>query len=416
MADVAIVGAGPVGLILALGLAQEGVSVTLVEAEDGIIPSPRAMSYAWSVLDGLECVGLLDDMKTAGLLNHERSWRVHKTGEEIVYSHGVLADITEHPYMLTLGQDRLAEIILDHLATYPEVTIEWGTKVTGLVQHDDHVVLSAESGGEARSFEASWVVGCDGGRSQVRRLIGLTLDGITWPNRFVATNVYFDFDAHGWHSGYLIDQRFGAVVAQITNNGLWRVTFSEDVKLPAETVTERIPPFMREIMPGDQKYVLDAYSVYNMHQRSASAYRSGRVLLAGDAAHITNPTSGFGLVGGMFDAFVLSEALAAVVRGEAQDEVLDRYSQQRGEVFNSFTSPVSSESMRLIFHSDDPVRLEADLAVLRARQNDPDALRTYLCGTMGIETPSLLTGRRQSERKRDRVAQVQRRRLTTTQR
>jgi 3-(3-hydroxy-phenyl)propionate hydroxylase len=400
MTDVLIVGGGPVGLIAALGMAREGIDVDLIESEDGVVYSPRAMTYASSVLDGLQFYGLLDDMKRAGLLNHERSWRVYRTGEEIVYDHEALRGVTDYPYMMTLGQDRLAEIVLAHLGRYPNVRIHWATRFVGMIQLGDHVVVETESGGKRASFTAKWVVGADGGRSAVRKSLGLKLDGMTWPNRFVATNVFYDFDEYGWHSGYHVDHEFGAVVAQITPEGLWRVTFAEDARLPVETVAERIPHFLRTIMPGHQRHEVTAFSAYNMHQRSASTYRVGRVLLAGDAAHITNPTSGFGLVGGMFDAFLLSEALAAVVRGDVGEDVLDRYSEARHHVFRDFTSPVSSESMRLVFHSDDPVRLENDLAVLRARKDDPEAMRLFLSAASALETPSLLSGKRLVERRK----------------
>jgi 3-(3-hydroxy-phenyl)propionate hydroxylase len=135
-----------------------------------------------------------------------------------------------------------------------------------------------------------------------------------------------------------------------------------------------------------------------MHQRTAATYRRGRVLLAGDAAHITNPTSGFGLMGGLYDSFALSEALAAVVRGQAGVEILDRYSEQRIRIYHEIISPISSESLRLVFNSGDRDRLDRDLAVLRARKSDPEAMRKFLSAPAALETPSLLTGRTLAQR------------------
>jgi len=129
-----------------------------------------------------------------------------------------------------------------------------------------------------------------------------------------------------------------------------------------------------------------------MHQRTAATYRVGRVLLAGDSAHITNPTSGFGLMGGIYDAFVLSEALAAVVHQQAGDEILDRYSELRRKVYLEVTSPVSTESLRLVFNSADGDRLNKDLALLRDRKNDAAAMRKFLSVPAALETPSLVTG------------------------
>jgi 3-(3-hydroxy-phenyl)propionate hydroxylase len=397
MTAVLIVGGGPVGLMTALGLARAGVPVTVLEAEDDIVYSPRAISYAWPILAGLDRFGVLDDMMAAGHTVDDRCWRIFKTGETIVYNHDAVRDITDRPYSLTLGQDLLAKVVLQHLKRYPGVTVHWGTKFTGLTQTSDGVIVTTERAGVPMEFAADWVVAADGGRSAVRKAVGLTMDGFTWPQRFVVTNIYFDFERYGWNSGYLVDPVYGAVVYKINQERLWRFTFAEDTTKPLETVMDRILQFIDNVLPGDRKYELALHTAYNMHQRTAATYRVGRVLLAGDAAHITNPTSGFGLMGGIYDSFVLSEALAAVASEQAGDEILDRYAELRRKVYLEVTSPISSESLRLVFNSSDEDRLNKDLTLLRNRKSDPEAMRKFLSAPAALETPSLITGRTLAE-------------------
>ena len=392
-AQVVVVGGGPVGLMSALGLAKAGVSVTVIEAEAGIIDSPRALAYAWPILDGLDLAGVLDDMADAGSYSFGVAFNVLATGETIFYDHSCLVGHVERPVSLLLGQNRLAGVILRHLERYPNVEILWSTRVTALDQDDDSVTVTAtrEDGSELR-LSADWVIGADGGRSTVRKSLGLELEGITWPERFVATNIRCDFSRAGYRSGYVIDPQHGAVLFQITEDGLWRFTFSEDASLPKETIEERIEPALRTLLPDSANYELTLWSGYSMHQRSAPRYRVGRVLLAGDSAHVTNPTSGFGLMGGLYDVFLLTETLAAVIDGSQSPDILDRYASARRDVFLNFTSPASVESMRLVFHSDDPVRLEQDLQTLRDRKKDRAAMRAFLSAPRALETPSLISG------------------------
>lgn len=390
--SVVIVGAGPVGLINALGLARAGVDVAVLESHPGVVPEPRAMTYHWTVLEGMERLGLLEDMIEEGFKLHEMCYRIFQTGEVIKLNIGHLEGHVRHPYAIVLGQDQLEHIVLRHLQDYPNVTIHWNTTMTSLVQDEDGVSITAEQDGAPVEFRGDWAIGADGARSLVRKSIGVEFTGMTWPQRFVATNVYYDFEKYGWDEcNYLVDTEYGAVIAKVTKAGLWRVTFSEDASLPVEGVEERIKAYYDKVLPGDKAdYKMTLHSVYNMHQRVAQKLRVGRVLLAGDAAHATNPTNGFGLVSGMLDSQVLSEALGAVVQGHAPEEVLDRYAADRKRVFEETASPSSVETKRLVFHSEDPVRLEADLERLRRTAADPELSRQQFMIGHRMQTESLL--------------------------
>ncbi|MEN3122058.1 FAD-dependent oxidoreductase [Janibacter sp. LM] len=382
--DVIIVGAGPVGLITALGLAQQGVSVTMLDAAEDILDEPRGMTYHWAVLAGLERLGVLDDAMATGWLNHDSSAQVLRTGERLSMDIGLLADDVRHPYSLILGQDALAGVVRSHLERLPDAQIRWGHVVTGFEQDDTGVTVHVETADGTHGLRAGWLIGADGARSVVRRGLGLDFAGMTWGERFVATNCRGRYEDH-FVSGYLIDHEHGAVIHKITTDGLWRHTFSESLDLPEEGIEQRMVEHFRAVLPAeDFEHEMLLWRHYRMHQRSAETYRVGRVLLAGDAAHVTNPTRGFGLVGGMFDAFTLTEALGAVIDG-GDVELLDRYAQERQRVFWDYTTPISSDSKRLVFEPT-----EERLNGFRSVAADPAKTRSYLLSGVALATPSLL--------------------------
>lgn len=383
--DVIIVGAGPVGLIAALGLAQRGVRVTLLDAADDILDEPRGMTYHWAVLAGLERLGVLEDAMKVGWLNHDWSAQVFRTGERLSMDIGLLKDDVRHPYSLILGQDALAGVVKNHLEKLPNARILWGHAVTGVAQDDTGVTVNVESATGAHDLRTGWLIGADGARSVVRHELGLGFEGMTWGERFVATNCRGAYEDH-FVSGYLIDPEHGAVIHKITTDGLWRHTYAESLDLPEEGIEERMANHFRTVLPqADFHHEMLLWRHYRMHQRSAETYRRGRVLLAGDAAHVTNPTRGFGLVGGMFDAFTLTEALSAVLLDGGDDALLDGYAAERKRVFWDYTTPISSDSKRLVFEPT-----EERLAGFRAVAADPVKTRSYLLSGVALATPSLL--------------------------
>lgn len=387
MHDVIVVGGGPTGFIAALGLARTGVDVALIEAGDAIIDSPRAAVYHWSTLDGLERLGLRAEAERIGFPKRDYLWLVRRTGERIAYDLSVLEGTTAFPYNIHLGQDRLAGIARDRLAALPNAEVRFGTCLERLSQDAEGVTLTTADGEELR---ARWVVGADGAGSTVRKALGPAFDGFTWPERFVATNVYHDFESADYGlSTMVIDDAWGAVIVKIARDGLWRCTFMEDAALPEENFLDRVSEAYEHLLPGEGGYRLDRAAPYKMHQRCAESFRKGRVLLAGDAAHVTNPTGGFGLTTGLFDAFSLWPTLAAVVRDGADPTLLDCWAEDRRRVYLERTSPQATAYKRFVFHANGGgAELETALEGMRAMTADPDVRLQRLMFTKGLETVS----------------------------
>ena len=390
MHDVIVVGGGPTGFVTALGLAQAGVSVCLIEAGPAIISSPRACVYHWSMLDGLERLGIREEAERIGYTKDDYLWLVKRTGERLPYDLKVLASVTPFPYNIQLGQDRLAEICDRRLEALPNAEVRWNTPFTGLRQDADGVTVTADAPEGPIELRARWAIGADGAGSAVRKALGLSFDGMTWPERFVATNLRHDFESGGyWQSTMVIDEQWGAVIVKITRDGLWRCTFMEDAALPVESYLDRIPAAYEHLLPGQGGYELVQSSPYKMHQRCAETFRHGRALLAGDAAHVTTPTGGFGLTTGLFDAFALWPTLAAVVLEGADPALLDVWAEERRRIFLERTSPQACAYKDFVFHAcGGGARLDERLDGMRAMVRDPDVRLQRLMFTKGLETSS----------------------------
>jgi 2-polyprenyl-6-methoxyphenol hydroxylase-like FAD-dependent oxidoreductase len=393
--DVIVVGGGPTGFICALGLAHAGLRVTIIESDPEISDSPRAAVYHWPIVEELERLRVRAEVESAGFAKQDYTYLVHKTGERIEFSLEVLNGLTPFPYNLHLGQHRLAAIALRRLGEHSHATVRFSTRLLRLRQDAGAVTLQVETSGGTEELRANWVIGADGAGSTVRNELSLGFEGITWSERFVATNVYFDFERYRYaRATFLIDDVHGAVIAKLDNSGLWRCTYMEDASLPEETFVDRLPGAFAAILPGAADYRVDRAAPYRMHQRSAPRYRVGRVVLVGDAAHVTNPTGGLGLTSGLFDCFALIPALSAVVAGGADSSVLDRYAKARRDMFLNRISPQAIANKRLIYHANGGgAQLEEALANLRRLRTDRDFLLQRLMFLKSLETPALLAQR-----------------------
>lgn len=378
---VVVVGGGPVGLLTALKLGKAGIRVVVLEAESGVSPSPRAVAYMPPTAAALDRFGLLDDIRKRAVWCPDFAYR-HGDGELIAkMDWSVLAQDTQYPYMLLLGQNHVSNIIAQHLRALPNVEIRWNHRVEEVDQDDAYVTIQTSSPGGTSRLRARWVAATDGARSTVRQKVGLSFDGNTWTERLVATNVFYDFNLHGYsRANFVHDPIDWAVVVQLDKTGLWRVCYGEDASLSDAEVRQRLPERFKRLLPGaptPDQYRVDHLNPYRVHQRCAAEFRRGRVILAGDAAHATNPMGGLGLSGGVLDAEHLAEALIGVIKNGLSTKSLDEYSIDRRKVFLEFTSPTATANFTWMKESD-PAQRARDVAMFQHAGADRSVMRQFL--------------------------------------
>ncbi len=336
--QVIVAGAGPVGLLTALALAKQEVSVLVLEAEPALTIDLRAGTYHPPSLELMAPYGITEEMHKTAIKVPRWQIRDRKEGVIVEWDVTEIADLTPYPYRLHLEQHRLTPIILAKLREFPNARVCFSHKLTDLAQTADKVTVTATTPGGTETFEAGWLVGADGGRSIARKCIDVGFDGFTWDERFLVASTTYDYAPHGYAmNAYLADPEEWAAIFKMPDEGppgIWRVIFpvppeeEEALTLSEERVERR----MQSFLPRKERYPIKYKSLYKVHQRVAKDFRAGRVLLAGDAAHLNNPMGAFGLNGGIHDSFNLTEKLGKVCRGEADDSLLDVYVRQRRTV------------------------------------------------------------------------------------
>jgi len=371
---VTIVGAGPVGLATALALARQDIPVQVLEQEPALTIDQRAGSYHPPTLEMLAPYGVTDEMLKHGIKVPRWQIRDRKEGVIVEWDLGLISDLTPYPFRFHLEQHRLTPILFEKLQAYPHAMVYFSTQLLEAQQHGDSVEVRTTG----EHFRTPWLIGCDGGRSAVRKLMDTEFEGFTWPERFVVISTHADFHKHGFTSNaYVADPKEWAAVFHMP--GLWRMAFpvhpdeDEAEVLAPEAVEAR----MQRFVARPQRYDVPYKGIYRVHQRVARDWRLGRIVLAGDAAHLNNPLGAFGLNGGLHDAMLLGDYLGKVCRGEADENLLDLYVRKRRTANIDFVQTQSIANKKLLEEAD-PAKRREKFDELRRLAADKDAARDFL--------------------------------------
>lgn len=393
-AQVIVVGAGPTGLALALALGLEGISVVVLEAAAELHREARGAAYHPPTLEIFARLGVIDAIQAVGI--RAPQWQIRDRIDGLVaeFDLGLIADRTPYPYRLHLEQSQLTRILLARIAeAAPSVTVRFGTDVVEAGQDDTGAWVTLSNG---EQLSAAFVIGCDGARSAVRRSAGIDFEGFTWPERFLVSVLEMDLSRFGFaNAGYVADPERWAAIFHLPGDGppgVWRVVYpiaegAEDGEVLAPDAVQAslamVFAHTAVVAPGGV-FPLQSATIYRVHQRVAERFVAGRLVLAGDAAHLNNPLGGFGLNGGVQEAENLAAKLVRVLRHrEGHGPLLAQYERQRRPLNIKAVQALSIRNKRLLEETDPAVR-RARLDELRATAADPVAARAFLLNTSMI--------------------------------
>jgi 3-(3-hydroxy-phenyl)propionate hydroxylase len=390
---VVVIGAGPVGLCLSLALAQEGIPVTLIEALSGdnfLEQVPRAGTNHPATLEMFDRIGLYARLEPRGIVAPVfHYWDRAEDRLVAAFDHRHLKDDTRFPYVLQCERIKIVEEALDMARATPTIDVRLGTAFRRFVQNGTGVVAHVvDAAGDEDAVEGAYLVSCEGARSIVRKELDIEFEGFTYSDLTLNIEVAYDFRRHGYaERNYISDpDEWSNLFHWKGPPDRWRVHFplepgQEEVACRPEALQARMQAFL----PIGREFEIVGTNVYTVHQRVAKKFRLGRAILAGDAAHVNSPIGAMGMNSGVHDAFNLADKLAQILRGEAGEEILDRYERQRRHVAIQHTQAQTIRNERLLAERN-PEQRKKNLEQLARTAEDPIRARAFLLRASLIES------------------------------
>jgi 3-(3-hydroxy-phenyl)propionate hydroxylase len=331
---VAIVGAGPVGLTTALALAYHDIPFTVFEANAGLSTETKAGTTLTRTLEIWQRFGAASSVLAKAMRVDEIGdiERATNRSRDSVKLH-LLRDETRFPFVINLPQHDMEPALRDCLAGCKSGTIRYRHRLVSFVQHQDKVKLDVDTPDGRKTFEACYLLGCDGGRSTVRERLGVTVEGRSLPERYSLVDLKVDLDVENPRDypylAYFSDAREWMIL--VRQPECWRFLYPVYEGQREYTIEELRAKAVHFIGDVSNVEVLGT-NLFKIYHRVAERWRQDRVLLLGDAAHLITPMWALGLNTGILDANSIAWRLAWVLRGWADDRLLDAYEREQKPV------------------------------------------------------------------------------------
>ncbi|WP_016695634.1 FAD-dependent monooxygenase [Rhodococcus rhodochrous] len=331
---VVVVGAGPVGMAVALGLAQRGVPVTILEAADQVSFGSRAICISRHSLEAAARLGFGEELEKIVL-----PWvggRSFYRDQQVLHFQMPQRDFDVRPPMINVSQSEFEQIMVDTIEQNPLITLHWQAPIAGILRGEDEVTLEVDTAAGKRHLRARWVVAADGGRSRMRELAGLRLQGTSYEGRYVIADIHWESDLPAERMVWFDppSNPGSTIIMHKQPGNIWRIDYqldpSEDAEIETqeEAIRARIAKHL-DWLQNDLPWTLEWKGFYSARALALDEFTHDRLLFAGDAAHLVPIFGVRGLNSGMEDAETLAWQLAAVVNGNAEPALLKTYSFER---------------------------------------------------------------------------------------
>jgi 3-(3-hydroxy-phenyl)propionate hydroxylase len=357
-----IAGAGPVGITLADKLSFHGIPVIVLEKSDAPNKEWRASTFHAGTLELLEETGVTEELIARGLKAEKVQYRDRKNGLYAEFDFTLLKDETKYPYRLQLSQATYVQVVYERIKSRPEVDVRFQAEVVDYLQDDNGVTVTIKTPNGLETLRTPYLVGTDGGRSTVRKKLGVKFDGYTHEERWLLVGTPVPFDHYIPDLAmvnYISDPEEFLFILRVPE--AWRFLYPVPADISDEVALdpERIQQTMQKALKTTDRFPIVENTIYKIHQRVAEKFYKGRVVLAGDAAHLNSPMGGLGLNSGIHDATDLSKRLIRIINEGANHEAeLEKYSEVRQTVAVEYVKEISEKNTRVVKEKDADYRLK----------------------------------------------------------
>jgi 3-(3-hydroxy-phenyl)propionate hydroxylase len=378
-----IVGAGPVGLTAAEILTNQGISVLVIEKNESPNKEWRASTFHPGTMELLESTGLTGELLKRGLKAPKIQYRDRQTGLYAEFDATLLQDETKYPFRLQCPQSTYTQVVYERLQNRSNAKVLFKSEVVNISQDQDGVTVLVKTPDGVQEIQTPFLLGADGARSSVRKMLDLSFEGYTLEERFLLSGTPVSFEPYLpdlTYVNYISDPDEFLFILRVPE--AWRLLYpippsvSDEEALSDESIQRG---FKRALKTEDEFPIVERM-IYRVHQRVAEKFYQGRVVLMGDAAHINSPLGGLGLNSGIHDAVDLSRRLVRLYSDEATatvEEEFEVYNNARRQVALAYVREITEKNTNLMKEKDPEYRVKMQRQMAE-QAADPELAKKWL--------------------------------------